>query len=137
MDHMIGQRIKDRRKELNITQIQIQEATGISSGNLSGIENGRYLPSTAALLGLSQILECSIDWILKGDSLKSTNEQISDINENANETSLITYYRGMSEDDQEEIMMMAQLKYNRAQKTREREQKSSPSGSGTATDEIA
>ena len=137
MDHMIGQRIKNRRKELNITQTQIQEATGISSGNLSGIENGRYLPSTAALLDLSQILDCSIDWILRGESLKSTNEKISDINENADEAALLKYYRGMSEDDQEEIMMMAQLKYNRTQKAREREQKSSPSGSGTATDEIA
>jgi len=32
MDTSIGERIKNRRKELNITQIQIKEATGILTG---------------------------------------------------------------------------------------------------------
>ena len=68
MDNMIGQRIKDRRKELKITQLQIQAQTSLSSGNLSCIENGRYLPSATALIELSKVLHCSIDWILTGDS---------------------------------------------------------------------
>ena len=37
MNNMIGQRIKERRKELNITQAQIKNSTGISTGNLSEI----------------------------------------------------------------------------------------------------
>ena len=55
MENMIGQRIKERRKELKITQTQIQQETSISSGNLSCIENGKYLPSAVALLELSKI----------------------------------------------------------------------------------
>lgn len=73
MDNEIGIRIKSRRKELHITQAQIQEETSISTGNLSCIENGKYLPSTTALIELSKILNCSIDWILTGKSSISKN----------------------------------------------------------------
>lgn len=73
----IGTRIKQRRKELGLTQLQIKQTTGISSGNLSDIENGNKLPSAPALLSLSTILECSIDWILKGDIPKGENDIFS------------------------------------------------------------
>ena len=66
--HDIGTRIKQRRNELGLKQLQIQEQTGISSGNLSDIENGKKLPSAPALLALSTVLDCSIDWMLKGES---------------------------------------------------------------------
>ena len=135
MDNMIGQRIKERRRALKITQTQIQENTSISSGNLSCIENGKYLPSATALVELSNILECSVDWILTGNSSISNNQVVLDIKDS--ERTLLTQFKELSEDDQEEILMMVQLKYNRTQKAREKEQKSSPSGSGTATDEIA
>jgi len=133
MDNMIGQRIKNRRKELHITQTQIQEVAGISSGNLSGIENGRYLPSTAALLGLSKILDCSIDWILTGESLKSTSTQVSNFKEGTNEDMLLKYYLKLSKDDQEELLLIAQMKYERTKKI----EKSLPSGSNNTAPDIA
>lgn len=40
----IGKRIKKRRKELHLTQTEIKEKTGISSGNMSDIERGNRLP---------------------------------------------------------------------------------------------
>lgn len=76
MNHTIGNRIASRRKELGITGKQIKDATGISTGNLSGIEKGSSLPSATALISLSKILDCSTDWILTGKALKleSSNE---------------------------------------------------------------
>lgn len=136
-DISIGKRIKSRRKEMNITQTAIQEKTGISSGNLSGIENGRYLPSTAALIGLSDVLNCSIDWILKGDSSVSKIEDVFNIKESKEDAQLLDQFHALTEDDQEEIMMMVQLKYNRTQKTRKNEQQSSLSDPGNLADEIA
>ena len=68
MDLMIGERIKNRRKELHLTGKQIKDAVGISTGNLSDIENGKILPSSSALIGLSKVLECSCDYILLGKS---------------------------------------------------------------------
>lgn len=66
MDTSIGERIRQLRKSKHITQTQIYEQTGISSGNLSGIESGKSLPSASAVIELSKILQCSTDYILTG-----------------------------------------------------------------------
>ncbi len=113
MDNLIGQRIRLRRKELRITQTQIQEQTSISSGNLSGIENGRYLPSAIALIELSKVLHCSIDWILTGNSSISN---ISDNKESQNDILLMQFFHEMSKDDQEELLMIAEMKYKKKQR---------------------
>lgn len=63
----IGSRLKEARKRKGLTQVDIQKATGISSGNLSDIENDKSMPSAAALISLSRELEVSIDWILTGE----------------------------------------------------------------------
>lgn len=119
MDNMIGQRIKERRKELQITQTQIQEQTGITSGNLSCIENGKYLPSSIALLELSKILNCSVDWILTGKSVISKTEKTLDITD-SKENELINYFREMSSDDQDELLQIAQIKATKKKRSKEK-----------------
>ena len=52
----IGTRLRHQREEKKLTMNQIQELTGISKGNLSGMENDKNKPSVSALLSLSQIL---------------------------------------------------------------------------------
>lgn len=116
MDNMIGQRIKNRRKELHITQMQIQEQTSVTSGNLSCIENGKYLPSAVALIELSRVLNCSIDWILTGESNISEEANFSDILD-SDDTKLLKYFHALSKSDQEELLMIAELKFNRTQNT--------------------
>lgn len=108
MNIMIGQRIKDRRKELHITQAQIKEATGISTGNLSEIENGHILPSSAALMSLSTILECSVDYLLFGESRFSEKTSISNIEEK--DIDMLVSFHGLSEEDQEEIKLLIEIK---------------------------
>lgn len=112
MDNIIGQRIKERRKELKITQTQIQQETSISSGNLSCIENGKYLPSAVALLELSKILDCSIDWMLTGKSSTSDNSIILDNKENE----LLNGFRELPEDDREELLCLLHLKLRKVRK---------------------
>lgn len=117
MDVSIGERIKRRRKELNITQPQIKEATGISSGNMSGIEAGKSLPSASALIGLSKILNCSIDWILTGNSPISEDVILSNIEEK-----LIDDFRRLPEEEKEELIAILHMKLQKVQK-REKNQK--------------
>lgn len=133
MDNMIGQRIKERRKELRITQTQIQEKCGISSGNLSGIETGRYLPSAVSLIELARILDCSVDWILTGESSNSKNSTFVDIKEN--DKQLLDYFHEMSEADQEDLMLIAEMKANK--RKRINNAKSSPSGNDDISSETA
>ena len=132
MDNTIGQRIKNRRKELKITQTQIQEQTSVTSGNLSCIENSKYLPSAIALMELSRVLDCSIDWILTGDSKKSKN--LSDHKYSDDDKTLLKHFHCMSAEDQEELLMIAQIKANKRKKENETSShfKSSSSNSETA-----
>ena len=112
---MIGIRIRERRKELRITGSQIQEKTGISTGNLSGIESGKNLPSAVALVALAKALDCSIDWILTGDSPKSVSPNLEIFNED--DKILLQCFHQMTPDDQEEFLMIAQLKANKGKRT--------------------
>ena len=100
MDLMIGERIKNRRKELHLTGKQIKDAVGISTGNLSDIENGKILPSSSALIGLSKVLECSCDYILLGKSHISESSSNSNIRDS--ERILLEQFRNLPDDDQEE-----------------------------------
>lgn len=122
MENMIGKRIKERRMELQITQTQIQKQTNITSGNLSCIENGKYLPSAIALIELSRVLNCSVDWILTGKSKETKNTFFSDISDI--DKKLLQYFHEMSEDNQDELLMIAEMKANK----RKRDIKSSLSG---------
>ena len=102
----IGERIKSKRKELGLTQPQIKELTGISSGTMSDIENGKALPAAPSLIKLSQVLNCTIDWILTGVSTTSEITIFSDYRE----SELVSYFKKMSADDQDELLMIAKMK---------------------------
>lgn len=121
-DSSIGARIKQRRKELGFTQMQIKQEIGISSGNMSDIENGNKLPSTPALISLSSILNCSIDWILKGENYDNKTQFLS----NERETLLLNNFRKLSINDQEELIEILEIKLRKIQKERGTYTESSP-----------
>lgn len=113
----IGLRIKNRRKELRLTQTDIKAAVGISSGNISDIENGNRLPAASTLVQLANILECSIDWMLTGKSPFTEILNISDSGDKR-ETELLNGFRELPDEDQEEIMEILNMKLRKTQKTK-------------------
>lgn len=119
----IGNRIKERRKELNLTQLDIKEKVGISSGNISDIERGNRLPAATTLVQLSDVLDCSIDYILTGKSPSGENFVFSSSGESFHK--LLTLFFALSKEDQEEILLIAEMKANKGK--RMRPGKSSPS----------
>lgn len=118
----IGIRIKQRRKELGLTQVQIYAKTGISSGNLSLIENGKTLPSSSALINLSDLLQCSIDYLLKGTSSNSENNEMFNFKDSlavsAEDMTLINNFHQLSLDDQDEILALIEIKIKRKNRGR-------------------
>ncbi|NDL67695.1 helix-turn-helix domain-containing protein [Anaerotalea alkaliphila] len=62
----IGERLKDWRTSNSFSMAEISKNTGISTGNIAMLENGRSLPSSKALLALHNEYGLSIDWILTG-----------------------------------------------------------------------
>lgn len=107
----IGERIKKRRKELQLTQLDIKEKAGISSGNMSDIERGNRLPAASTLVQLSEILNCSVDWILTGKSPKTEIDNHLDLTEM--DQKLLDLFHSISEDDQEELILIAKMKLER------------------------
>ena len=116
----IGKRIKDRRKELKLTQTDIKRECGISSGALSEIENGNRTPSIITFQLLSQTLNCSMDWLATGHSSDAENIFISECEDN-----LLKGFRELSEGDQDEIMEILNMKLRKAQRARRTSAKSS------------
>lgn len=64
---IIGQRIKQRRKELHIKQMEMAEHIDISNNHMSSIENGREKPSLEILLRICEYLDVTPDYLLLGN----------------------------------------------------------------------
>lgn len=106
----IGTRIKEQRKKLQLTQTIIKNQIGISSGNLSDIENGNRIPATQTLAKLAIILQCSTDYIIYGT------EKNSYIGDDEEAKTLLNMFRELPTKDKEELLMLAKMKYNNREK---------------------
>jgi len=60
----LGNIIKSKRREKNMTQYLLSEATGLSRNYISDIENGRYMPSTESLSKIAVCIDLDLN-ILK------------------------------------------------------------------------
>jgi len=61
---VIGQKIKERRKALHITQESIANYLDINPSHISNIECGRANPSLTILVKIANFLECSVDFFI-------------------------------------------------------------------------
>lgn len=103
----IGERIRIKRKELGLTLKQVYDETGISTGNLSDIERGKYVPSSFNLSKLATLLKCSVDWILNGDT-EISNTEISNISED--EKYILSLYNQLTDIDKKELQELMEFK---------------------------
>lgn len=101
----IGERIKNRRKELNLSQIDIYEKCELTSGALSKIENGKTIPSILVFYKLSQALDCDINWLLTGNS-----SVLQNLNICKTEEIYLNLFRQLPDDEQDEIIEIINLK---------------------------
>ena len=62
----MGKRMAIQRKKLRLTQEMVAERAGITHQQYSKIENGRACTGSDTLLSLSQALQTSADFLLKG-----------------------------------------------------------------------
>lgn len=135
----IGERIRDRRKELHLTQNDIKSACGISSGALSEIENGNRTPSVVIFHALANVLECSMDWLATGESSKTENASSSASGDVLNdvEEELLKGFRQLDQDDQDELMGLLALKLRKVKRDGEKMATLSNSGDGEVSDKLA
>ena len=56
LDNRVGQAIRDRRKELGITQPHLAEVAGVSTNTLYKLEKGQGNPTLDVLTKLAEVL---------------------------------------------------------------------------------
>lgn len=110
----IGERIKNRRIELGLTQTDIKNTTGISSGNMSDIEHGNRFPSIPTLIQLCSILDCTSDYILSGSSPFTDNIIDNDVPTSI--SYLLELFSSLPDDDIDDLTALAELKLSRSKR---------------------
>ena len=95
-------------KKYTITEIS--EKTGLSTGNVSDLENNKFLPSANSLIKFSKIFDIHIDWILTGEkpiflpqeeTVQEKFEEEDYLTEE--EKDIIKIYRSLNEDKKRDI----------------------------------
>lgn len=69
----IGAFIAKRRKEVNLTQMQLAEKLNITDRAVSKWETGRAMPDSSIMLDLCDILKISVNDLLCGETVKVDN----------------------------------------------------------------
>ncbi|MCY6958830.1 helix-turn-helix domain-containing protein [Clostridium brassicae] len=60
---IIGKTIKDKRRKMKLTQLEVAEKTDLSRNYISDIENGRYMPSVNTLIKLVDFLGMDLNFL--------------------------------------------------------------------------
>ena len=74
----IGRFIAERRKKVNLTQMQLAEKLNITDRAVSKWETGRSIPDTSIMLDLCNVLNISVNDLLSGEvvSMENYNKQL-------------------------------------------------------------
>ena len=69
-----GNNLKKIRQEKNMTQEELAKRINTSRSNIANYENDKNMPSIDILNKLSEILNCTTDYLLGKSNIRSTNE---------------------------------------------------------------
>ncbi|WP_368248411.1 helix-turn-helix domain-containing protein [Intestinimonas butyriciproducens] len=156
---MFSALLKELRAQNGFTQTQLAKAVGVSPGNVGDWETGKSKPGYNALASLSRIFEVSADYLLElSPALEKQSDDLSQFKAEQGltcdgspisdeEGDLIAMYRLLPEEQQEDIFDVIHLKYRKHVERKkesiywtyaaDREEKSDPSGAGSAQDGTA
>ena len=74
-ENLIGNRVREVRKKLGLSQLQFVEHLGCGRSNISLLENGLALPSAGILAALKSKFNVSLDWLFSGEGEMFTTEK--------------------------------------------------------------
>jgi transcriptional regulator with XRE-family HTH domain len=63
----VGDRIREVREEMRMTQDRLAELSGLSKGFLSDVENNKRNLGAQNLLKIANVLGASVDYLLRGE----------------------------------------------------------------------
>lgn len=102
----IGERIKSRRKELELTQEQVGNIVGVTKSTIQRYENGLIKDLKMPVIqAIANALKVNPDWlVLKSDTkeLQSNNKNLKSINLSKNQLKLINTYNLLNDTGRQE-----------------------------------
>lgn len=103
---MIGDKIKERRLELGLTQLQLSELTGIKKNTISNYENNVSSPSEENIFKIMEALKCDanylFEWFEKEELILSLNEK-----------TFVNKYRNLDDYGKEAVENILDVEYRR------------------------
>lgn len=74
--NLLGRRIRQARKELGLTQVELAKLVGIKQASISELETGETVaPSGQTLIAMAHHLNISATWLMTGKGNKSAEKQ--------------------------------------------------------------
>ncbi|WP_342221235.1 helix-turn-helix domain-containing protein [Candidatus Fukatsuia endosymbiont of Tuberolachnus salignus] len=108
-----GQRIKNRRLELKITQKELASRVGVAHVTISQWERNDTSPRGDRLLSLSEALHCEASWVLRGDVVPNTPLSATSSARDLltpKENVLLDLFSGLPASEQEQLIAMLKEK---------------------------
>lgn len=103
---MIGDKIKERRRELGLTQLQLSDLTGIKKNTISNYENNVSSPSEENIFKIMEALGCDanylFEWFENEDLILSVSEK-----------RIITNFRQLDNYGKEAVENILDVEYRR------------------------
>ncbi len=103
-------KIKELRKEKNITQSQLAEILSTTTANISGWETDKWQPDIVNLIKMSEIFECTIDYLVGRESENGVIYSSSNLTED--EKFFIDLLRNLKISDRKILLEIAKILQN-------------------------
>ena len=88
----IGSRIKERREQLGITQVQLAKLLGVTKGAIGNYESGANSPKASMLYKVFDVLQCDANYIFQDEMRELDTSDLSSV-----EIILAKKYRALDE----------------------------------------
>ena len=98
-------RILSLLEEHNMTAKELTEKLQIGKSSITEWKNGKTKPSINSLIGISQIFDVSLDWLLTGDGERPKNKEVASIEKklSIDEETLLDSYREMNSEGKKKL----------------------------------
>ena len=111
---MIGDMIRERRLELEMTQLQLSELTGIKKNTISNYENNISAPTEENIIKLMDALKCDANYLFEW-------EEINNFTVSLSEKQHIKKYRTLDEYGKKTVDAVLELEHERCEASAEAE----------------
>jgi len=105
----IGKRIKQLRKSSHLTQKQLADKVNVSSQVISNWEREYTEPGSDDVKALSQVFNCSADYILEGKEKTAAEIEEEEFQAFANDPELQRWYKELPKNDEEDIRKLRDM----------------------------